>query len=124
MRQFVARGQDQLKALADLILGLSPEKPWRVQLTPHKSRRSNDANAYLWALYAEIAKGTGHTSEEIHEALKSLLLPKQIIRIGDAVVHTRQIPGYTGTGMGLFVLGSQSPKAHIHFDSFEMKVLS
>jgi formylglycine-generating enzyme required for sulfatase activity len=45
-------------------------------------------------------------------------------RIGDAVVHTRQIPGYSGTGMGLYVLGETSPKAHIHFDSFEMQVLS
>jgi hypothetical protein len=45
-------------------------------------------------------------------------------RIGEAVVHTRQIPGYTGTGMGMFVLGSKSPKAHVHFDSFEMQVLS
>lgn len=89
MREFVARGQSQLQALAQTILGLSPEKPWRVQLTPHRSKRTNDQNALLWAIYSEIAKGTGHTAEEIHEVLKELLLAPKEIRLGDHVFQLK-----------------------------------
>ena len=46
------------------------------------------------------------------------------VRKGDALVNTRTIPGYSGTGMGLVVLSENSPKAHIHFDSVEMQALS
>lgn len=89
MRQFVARGRSQLEAIAQTIVGLSPEKPWRVQLTPHRARRTNDQNDLLWAIYTEIAKGTGHTAEEIHEALKQLLLPAKRIQLGDQVLELK-----------------------------------
>ena len=92
MSQYVARGKDQLRKLADMILGLSPEKPWRVELVPHRAKRTTEQNKLVWALYTEIAKGTGHTAEEIHEALKMLLLPKRQITVGDQVLN---VPGST-----------------------------
>ena len=92
MRQFVVRGMDQLQAVAKIILGLSPDKPWRIELTPHRSKRTPDQNALLWAIYTEIAKGTGHSSEEIHEALKHKLLPPRHITVADQVL---MVPGST-----------------------------
>lgn len=92
MREFVARGQAQLEAIARTVMGLSPEKPWRVTLTPHRAKRSTDQNALLWAIYTEIAKGTGHSAEEIHEALKAHLLPPRSITVGDQVLS---VPGST-----------------------------
>lgn len=87
MRQIVARGEAQLRALAETILGLSPDKPWRVQFAPHKANRSLQQNAYYWALLTEIAKGTGHTSEEVHEAMKAKFLPPRFVELGDEVIH-------------------------------------
>ena len=92
MGQYVARGQQQLRDLAKLVFGLSPDKPWRVEITPHRAKRSGEQNKLLWALYTEIAKGTGHTAEEIHEALKIKLLPRRQITVGDQVLV---IPGST-----------------------------
>lgn len=92
MRQFVARGPTQLEAIARTILGLSPDKPWRVQLTPHRAKRTTEQNALLWAIYSEIAKGTGHSAEEIHEALKAHLLPRRQVTLGDEVLD---YPGST-----------------------------
>ena len=40
-------------------------------------------------------------------------------RIGEAVVHQRVIPGYSGSGTGLVLLSyAGSKKAHVHFDEF------
>lgn len=92
MRQFVARGSEQLRGLAELILGLSPEKPWRVEVIQHRAKRTNEQNKLIWALYTEIARGTGHTAEEIHEAMKAKFLPPRQITVGDQVL---MVPGST-----------------------------
>ncbi len=86
MRTFVCRGQVELQRAADVVRGLAPDKPWRIELVPHRNKRSSEQNARLWAIYGEIAKGTGHTCDEIHEAMKAKFLPPQWIRVGDEEV--------------------------------------
>lgn len=90
--EHVARGVQQLQRIADLIRGLSPEKPWRVAVVPHRAKRTTEQNKLLWALYTEIARGTGATAEEVHEGLKLLFLPKRQITVGDQVLL---VPGST-----------------------------
>ncbi len=90
MSQYVARGKEQLREVARLVFGLSPEKAWRVEVVPHRAKRSVDQNARLWALYHEIAKGTGHSADEIHEAMKAKFLPPVQIVVRDEVLT---VPG-------------------------------
>lgn len=90
--QYVARGQGELQRVADVIRRLAPTKAWRIDLTPHRAKRSSEQNAYLWVLYTAIAKSTGHTPEEIHKALKRKFLPPVIVTIGDEEIA---VPGST-----------------------------
>lgn len=84
--QYVARGAGDLQRVADVIRGLAPTKPWRIELTPHRAKRSPEQNKLLWAIYAAIASNTGHTSEEIHEVMKAKFLPRQVVTVGDEEV--------------------------------------
>jgi hypothetical protein len=50
-----------------------------VSIAKGKPKRSDRANAYLWAcLYDVIAEHTGHEPEEIHEIAKGLFLPRTV----------------------------------------------
>ena len=86
MSQYVARGKDQLRNVAKLVFGLSEDKPWRIEVVPHRAKRSTDQNARLWALYHEIAKGTGHSADEIHDAMKAKFLKPAQVVIQDEVL--------------------------------------
>lgn len=86
MTTYVCRGQVELQRAADVVRGLTPDKPWRIELVPHRNKRSPEQNALLWAIYARMAEGTGHTSKEIHAAMKLKFLPQKWIRVGDEEV--------------------------------------
>lgn len=50
--------------------------------------RSNPQNRYYWGVVVEmIASETGHTTEEIHEYLKGLLLPRRFLTVGKTEVQ-------------------------------------
>lgn len=86
MPSYVCRGVVELQRAADLIRGLTPDKPWRVEIVQHRNKRSPEQNALLWAIYGRMVEGTGHTTEELHEAMKAKFLPQQWIRVGDEEV--------------------------------------
>lgn len=45
--------------------------------------RSNNQNRYYWSVVLGlIAEETGHTTEELHEFLKSMFLPRTFIQVG------------------------------------------
>jgi hypothetical protein len=46
-----------------------------VTIEPERKRRSLKANALLWLHYQAIADWSGHSKEEIHEAMKRKFLP-------------------------------------------------
>lgn len=50
-------------------------------IEPYKKRRSLSANRYLWVIYELIAEHTGHSAEEIHEAMKHEHLPRKWVTI-------------------------------------------
>lgn len=51
------------KETVDRLLALLPrlpvDKAWSVEIRLHKARRSNDQNALLWSIYAQILKKGG-----------------------------------------------------------------
>ena len=66
-------------------------KRWRAAATRHEGKRieitiqrlrlgrSLKANAYLWVLYEYISKWSGHSKEEIHDAMRALhLAPREM----------------------------------------------
>ena len=83
VRGLICRGTSDLQRAADVIRGLNPQKPWKVEFGLHKAKRSVEQNKLLWAIYTEMASGTGHTPEEIHEAMKAKFLPRRVITVGD-----------------------------------------
>ncbi len=48
--------------------------------------RSNNQNRYMWGvIYTMIAAETGHTTEEIHEFMKSMFLPREFLKVGETI---------------------------------------
>jgi hypothetical protein len=65
------------------ILALLKFEPSDVVVTvaPIRSNRSLNQLSYLWGIvYPEIAGHTGHTTTELHEIFKRLLLPPRITK--------------------------------------------
>jgi hypothetical protein len=61
---------------AIMLSRLKGKRVW-VSVTPEKQLRNLSQNAYLWVIYEAIAEWSGHESEEIHEAMKGMFLPKR-----------------------------------------------
>jgi hypothetical protein len=66
----VAKGPEQLANVAAFITQLAPDKPWRISVTAHKSKRSLEQNDRFHALIAEIANATGNSPRWMKEWAK------------------------------------------------------
>lgn len=87
MRVLLVKGSAQLQRSADLIRALDPKRGWEIRVKQARRKRSTDQNARLWWLYTEMAKETGHTTEEIHEICKAKFLPPRFVDIGNETVQ-------------------------------------
>jgi len=66
----------------------------------HGSRRSLEANAYLWGVvYPTIGNHLGYSSEEVHEIYKKMFLEREyfLTNTSGEVVDTVKAPGTTRT---------------------------
>lgn len=71
---FILPAKDRTDAIGQLmrhLYQLPPERKWRVEVKPY-ARRSNDQNALLWALYADVLERGGETlagweKDDLHE---------------------------------------------------------
>lgn len=52
---------------AKIVSQLPVAKPLKLTVEPFRARRSNTANARLWALHQRAAEHTGMSAEEMHE---------------------------------------------------------
>lgn len=86
-----ARTPADLKRAAEIITTL-PNGRWEIEVVRQRARRSGDQNRLLWAIYTGIADATGHTPEEVHEAMKALFLPPRTIALRDKQITA---PGST-----------------------------
>jgi hypothetical protein len=58
-------------------------KEVRVTFSQPTKTRSNPQNRYYWGVVLTmIAAETGHTTEEVHEYMKAMFLPRCFIRLG------------------------------------------
>ena len=83
MRQYLARSEADLRKIAALVLSLNPQKPWRVEVKQHQEKRTLSQNKLYFAVLTEMANETGHTKEEMHEAMKRKFLPTTVITLAD-----------------------------------------
>lgn len=69
------------RILFDYLLSNSDYKGnYIIEIEKEKSRRSLNANAYLWGVvYELISKHTGHTSQELHEIYSRMFLKPKFI---------------------------------------------
>ena len=85
-----------------------------ITIAPHRNRRSEQANAYLWGVvYRLMAEYTGHTEDEIHDAMCAVFLPNERKRLTffhalmgevlDVEIDTRRSSKLTGTAFYDFV---------------------
>lgn len=55
------------------------------------SNRSKSQNAYYWSVPLTIlAESTGHTTEEVHDAVKEMFLPRKFVKLGNHEVQTHK----------------------------------
>ena len=57
-----------------------------VSAIPHKSKRSNEANRRMWAIYKELSDHIGEPSERVHELMKYKFLRREEVINGELVV--------------------------------------
>lgn len=86
---FLCFDPSDLEVASGMVRALDIKKKWRVTIEPYRKRRTTDQNNYMWAMYEEIAKHTGHTPNEIHEWCKAQFAPPCRVRIRGDVVEYR-----------------------------------
>ena len=70
-----------LEQAVQIVQTLDPTRRWRIEITELRAKRSTSQNRLLWAVYTAIANATGHTPEEVHEAMKAMFLPPRVVQI-------------------------------------------
>lgn len=74
---------------AKIVSQLPVAKPLKLTVEPFRARRSNTANARLWALHQRAAEHTGMSADEMHEIALCRFYGYEEKKVGGIV---RQIP--------------------------------
>ena len=80
---WIAKSRVHLEKAAESVARLNPEKHWRIEVVRHQERRSLSQNKRYWAAITELARETGHSKDEMHEAMKRKFLEPVIVNLGD-----------------------------------------
>ncbi len=94
MRRYIAIGTQQLQRAADTIRALNPKRPWRIEITQHQAKRTLSQNKLYFSILTEMANETGYTKDEMHDIMKTKLLPPQVVSLADEEIT---IPATTTT---------------------------
>ncbi len=82
---------DAQKAMLGDFLARFDGKAMTVEISKPASTRSLKQNAYYWGVILTIiAQETGHSTEEIHLALKDMFLPRKFLTLGSREVEIRK----------------------------------
>lgn len=68
---------------------LDVTKPWFITIKRETKKRSLNANSFYFVIVELIAKETGNSIDDTHEALKGMFCPMREVRVGDRVEHVR-----------------------------------
>jgi hypothetical protein len=85
--QKVAYGEASLQKVASIIAALNPKVEWRIDIRRHIGRRTVSQNKLYFAVLTEMANETGHTKDEMHDAMKTKFLPQQVVNLGGEEVY-------------------------------------
>lgn len=80
---YIVRSIEQRDAIASLVGKLDMSKPWSVTVEPYRKKRSLNQNALYWKWVGIIARETGNSNDDVHEALKAKFCPPRSITLGD-----------------------------------------
>ena len=76
----------------------------RVTVEKWKAKRTLTQNAYLWGVvYQTISEDTGNSAEDVHEALKGMYCPPQVIRMGEEERQVRSTKRLDTTEMADYI---------------------
>jgi hypothetical protein len=79
------------QAALDSYLRTREGKGVSLKLARPKSTRTIEQNKLYWGTYlTAIAQHTGHTTEDVHEFVKEVLLPRRFVRIGEKEVEVKK----------------------------------
>lgn len=73
---------------AKIVSQLPVAKPLKLTVEPFRARRSNTANARLWALHQRAAEHTGMSAEEMHEIALCRFYGFEEKRVGGMIRQT------------------------------------
>lgn len=72
------------------VAGLMPGKKYGLTVEEYKASRSRQQLAYYWVLLGYLAKETGHTPEELHDAIMRQKFGTKHVRVGHIEQDVRQ----------------------------------
>lgn len=63
-----------------------------VSISRPVKHRSDNQNRYYWAVLSDLAKQTGHSSDQLHEWFKDAFAPRKFMTVGSEI---RELPKST-----------------------------
>lgn len=87
MTQKVCTGTASLRKVAEIVAGLNPKFAWRIEIARHQERRTLSQNKRYWVAVTELANETGHSKDEMHEAMKRKFLPPVLVELAGDVIE-------------------------------------
>lgn len=81
--EFVVKDASEREAICKYLQSLPDGKAYKVSITLHKAKRSNDANALYWAWLAIIASETGNDRETCHKFFAKKFLGYDVHEFGN-----------------------------------------
>lgn len=100
---YIVRSVEQRDAIAALVGKLDPEKVWAVTVEPYKKKRSLNQNALYWRWVSIIARETGNSHDDVHEALKAKFCPPRTVALGDEERQIRSTAKLTTEAMNEYM---------------------
>lgn len=86
-KRFVPNSPPHLQVQID---SLPMGKPISLSFEEHKATRSQQQLAYHWVLIGYLARHTGYTTEEMHDAVMRLKFKTKKVVLGDRIVEVRR----------------------------------
>lgn len=86
---YIIRSVEQRDAIAALVGKLDPEKVWSITVEPYRKKRTNSQGALYFKWVGIIARETGNSQDDVHEALKAKFCPPRTVTLGDEERHIR-----------------------------------
>jgi hypothetical protein len=100
---YILRTDEQRDAIRDLVGKLDMSKPWSVTIEPYRKKRTNSQGALYFKWVGIIARETGNSQDDVHEALKAKFCPPRTVTLGDEERHIRTTTKLTTGEMSAFM---------------------